>query len=1295
MKKFTLLILLLMFAVSFGQQPTVKTEGNNNPIHYNQQQKKQTVVKTQKADSRSEAKSNGANNPISLKKVKQTSNDGNSSFDFGNSATTSGNVTPLHRNLIGTTSLSASKSTWGSVMNPPAGTASRNMQSDFFYKNLAPVVITHSVSQSIVPGSITCNAGGIPDENSFYRDFDLANDFGIANDFDVSSVEFGVEQITGPVALTLNIYSTAGPFPSGFPGSLTLKGTANYTVTLPDNLTIVSVPLNATIPAGAIMVYEMKINLGATNSFFPGSNSAGQTGVSWIAAAACGITTPTDLGAIGFPNVHMIMNVVGEEAGGGGGGACGSPILEVNQDVDDTCMANITQTGLAQSYIPTAPISAGAGIKFRAASTGLNVNLSLWDGLPNAAGTMLASGTSQTDGTVWTDVFWDPVVNVTVGTTYYIVIDGDVSLPCIAGALNNPYPGGNVFANAGYTPFPNYDYTFRTYSCDSGGGGSGPCNSSVASNGFEDGRGCSINNNWTVANDIVVAAGNDAMLNSIIPNVFMNPGATANSVDVIIWSDAGGFPGTAISTQLGVVPTSQTVLGSNYGFNISAVTMDLSPVPLPGDAGSDTTYWISIQVTTSDGGNAYWEDSTASSIGNPLAFNDGTGWIIPDPAQDGVYTFIADCTPIGGGGGGPCSEENPNDFTFEDGLNCSSAAAFKTANDVTVAADENFTLTNITASIFANGGIANVDVYYYSDSAGLPGTQIGFEPSVTIDSQTVIGNNFGLNVNEVKLTVPPFMFAGQAGVPTTYWIQLSVADGGGTGAVYWVITTSTSVGNPTAQFNGGWSIYDPTYDGVYIWEGNCEPIGGGGSYDDCSGAIALACGDSVVGETLTATDSGGNPAPDVFYKFTGSGTPQLVTISLCGGGTDYDSVLRIFDDCDLLNQLAFNDDFCGLQSEVTFVSDGTSTYYIMVEGFSSSSGNFSLDVTCGTPLPNDGCSGAIAVSCGDSVSGTTVGATTDSGTPACGPAITSPGVWYTLDDNSGLPGNITLSLCNGTNFDSKISVYTGSCSALVCVGGNDDACGLQSEITFATDGNTKFYILIHSFGGATGNFTMDVICTPTPPPNDMIVNSIDVDEIGFPYTDPAVNMPAATTENGNPAGCDLTGANGVWYNFVPFGDGTANAMIVTPGGASSVTFYTAPSENATETDLTLVPQQTNQCAPGTSASIYTLAGQAYYVFVLNTGAITDIKIDGTNLGVADNTIAGFSYYPNPTNGILNLNSIDNIENVSLYNILGQVLINNRVDATTSQLDISGLKTGTYLMKVTVNGQTGTYRVLKQ
>ena len=43
--------------------------------------------------------------------------------------------------------------------------------------NMVPVVITQSVSQSIVPlNSVACPGG----DDSFFRDFDLANDFGIA-----------------------------------------------------------------------------------------------------------------------------------------------------------------------------------------------------------------------------------------------------------------------------------------------------------------------------------------------------------------------------------------------------------------------------------------------------------------------------------------------------------------------------------------------------------------------------------------------------------------------------------------------------------------------------------------------------------------------------------------------------------------------------------------------------------------------------------------------------------------------------------------------------------------------------------------------------------------------------------------------------------------------------------------------------------------------------------------------------------------------------------------------------------
>ena len=275
-------------------------------------------------------------------------------------------------------------------------------------------------------------------------------------------------------------------------------------------------------------------------------------------------------------------------------------------------------------------------------------------------------------------------------------------------------------------------------------------------------------------------------------------------------------------------------------------------------------------------------------------------------------------------------------------------------------------------------------------------------------------------------------------------------------------------------------------------------------------------------------------------------------------------------------------------------------------------------------------------------------------------------------------------------------MYTGDdCGNLVCVGGNDDSCGLQSEVDFQSDGNSTYYILVQGFGGATGNFELSMSCTPVPPPNDMIANSIDVDEIGFPYTDPDVAMPAATVEAGNPTGCNIDGALGVWYNFVSEGDGEVTASIVTPAGPSSVTFYYAPDENATESDLELVLQNSNQCVSGTSAMITTDPGQAYYVYVVNQGGRTDITIDGVNLGTDENTIEGFSFYPNPADTTLNLRAVDNIETVALYNILGQKVVDQTIGATSSEINIASLAAGTYVMKVTVNGETGTYKVLKK
>jgi hypothetical protein len=124
--------------------------------------------------------------------------------------------------------------------------------------------------------------------------------------------------------------------------------------------------------------------------------------------------------------------------------------------------------------------------------------------------------------------------------------------------------------------------------------------------------------------------------------------------------------------------------------------------------------------------------------------------------------------------------------------------------------------------------------------------------------------------------------------------------------------------------------------------------------DGCSNAIEVFCGDTVTGSTTNAGNSGGNPGGDVFYTFATPETAQDVTVSLCDGATTYDSLLRVFDDaCDLVSEIAVNDDACGLQSEVMFTATEGMTYTIMVEGFASSTGDFSMAVTCEPNLSVD------------------------------------------------------------------------------------------------------------------------------------------------------------------------------------------------------------------------------------------------------------------------------------------------------------------------------------------------------
>lgn len=143
--------------------------------------------------------------------------------------------------------------------------------------------------------------------------------------------------------------------------------------------------------------------------------------------------------------------------------AAAAPLVDQSQLSGPQWMAGFSQPDLAQSFQQAHDNVAGAGILLESGiGTSDIVTIALWDALPNAGGSLLASGSAMGTQGNWVDVYWSPV-GVTPGDTLFLVFTSAQNILGIAGDISNPYPYGMVYANAGYGPFPDYDYTFRTY----------------------------------------------------------------------------------------------------------------------------------------------------------------------------------------------------------------------------------------------------------------------------------------------------------------------------------------------------------------------------------------------------------------------------------------------------------------------------------------------------------------------------------------------------------------------------------------------------------------------------------------------------------------------------------------------------------------------------------------------------------------------------------------------------------------------------------------------------------------
>jgi hypothetical protein len=192
-----------------------------------------------------------------------------------------------------------------------------------------------------VAGSVACSPdqGTTTTENSYWRVFDLAGDFGITGDFNVTNVQFGVENSNNSGSTTVNLYTLSGPLNTA---NLTLIGTGSFNVAN-GALFFYNAAVAGTAPAGSTLVVEVSSpNLSGVGAFFIGSNNLGQNDPSYLSSASCGLPQPTDTAAIGFPNMHIVINVGGNES-------VGAPDIAISktpatQDVVTGGNANFTIT---------------------------------------------------------------------------------------------------------------------------------------------------------------------------------------------------------------------------------------------------------------------------------------------------------------------------------------------------------------------------------------------------------------------------------------------------------------------------------------------------------------------------------------------------------------------------------------------------------------------------------------------------------------------------------------------------------------------------------------------------------------------------------------------------------------------------------------------------------------------------------------------------------------------------------------------------------------------------------------
>ena len=154
------------------------------------------------------------------------------------------------------------------------------------------------------------------------------------------------------------------------------------------------------------------------------------------------------------------------------------------------------------------------------------------------------------------------------------------------------------------------------------------------------------------------------------------------------------------------------------------------------------------------------------------------------------------------------------------------------------------------------------------------------------------------------------------------------------------------------------------------------------------------------------------------------------------------------------------------------------------------------------------------------------------------------------------------------------------------------------------------------------------------------------------------------------------------------------ALLVTQDGGSSW-------QELSRWDASTAISNEGQSATEITLSSYGAEVQfAFYAFSDTSNEDNDLFIDNfqitsETLGTATNILEGFALYPTIVKEELNFRSQNNVEAITVFNVLGQKVFSGAPNTNNSSINLSNLRPGVYVVKVSAEGKIGSYKIIKE